>query len=219
MTKFAEVVDGVLKQVVDAAALSIVVTSSGEQYPTGFPKEYIPNFVTVVDPGIPDPTKFTVTSSEVDMVSGVPTVVYTTAPYMAPDTTAQNLAAVKTRQIVTLSQACRTTIISGFQSSALGQTYTYPSKLVDQSNLTGAVLLAQNNAAVAGWSVPLWCESASGVWTKVSHTSSQVIQVGTDLAAWVQTCTTKLSGVDGTSGLLSQVNAATTVEAVGAITW
>ena len=214
-TDFAEVVNGAIIQTF--GKYDTVNLSTGEQYNKDFPKEHIPNVVAVVDPGKPDPTQFTSTSTVV-LVSGVPTVQYQTTPVGA-DFIAATLAAAKTQQTTTLSQACRTTIISGFQSSALGQTYTYPSKLVDQSNLTGAVLLAQNNAAVAGWSVPLWCESASGVWTKVPHTSSQVIQVGTDLAAWVQTCTTKLSGVDGTSGLLSQVNAATTVEAVGAITW
>lgn len=59
------------------------------------------------------------------------------------------LAAAQASQTTLVSNACANAITSGFNSSALGATYTYPSQPADQANLSASVLaalLAQGSA-------------------------------------------------------------------------
>lgn len=81
------------------------------------------------------------------------TIVNGTLTAPAAPTAAQLLANAQAAQVVTLSNACATAIVSGFTSVALGVVHTYPSKPTDQQNLSASIiaaLLAANGATV--WS-------------------------------------------------------------------
>ena len=59
-----------------------------------------------------------------------------------PPTAAQLLATAQASQISVLSAACAAAIVAGFQSTALGSTYTYPAKTTDQQNLSASIIAA-----------------------------------------------------------------------------
>lgn len=118
---------------------------------------------------------------------------------------AVDLSAVRTAQIATLSAACQAAITSGFTSTALGSSYTYPSAATDQANL---VQVATNSAG--GF---LWCKSSAGVWAYVVHTQAQAQQVLAAFIAWRSAQQQELVT------LTAEVNAATTEAAIEAITW
>lgn len=141
--------------------------------------------------------------------------VYNGTTFSAPAPVAQtiSLAQAQQNQIKNLSAACQAQIYAGFTSSALGAAHMYPAKDTDQQNLTASVLSSLMPAIVANWTTPFWCEDNNGNWAYVNHTAAQIQQVGQDgkgaiLAALVKNQT-----------LSAQVNAATTVAAVQAITW
>jgi len=115
-----------------------------------------------------------------------------------------NLAAFKTSQIKMLNTSCGAAIVGGFTSSALGLgAYTYASDPIQQSNILSC-------AAVGGL---LACCPPGGSWSKTAHTPTQATQVLTDFSTMRDTNRTKLDT------LTAEVNAATTVAAVQAITW
>jgi len=123
------------------------------------------------------------------------------------------LADYQSDQIATLYAACANAIVSGFQSSALGAAYTYPSQPNDQSNLVGAVTDSMNPNNTSTWSCNFWCADSSGVWAMRPHTASQIQQVLADGVALRESYSSKLDS------LVSQVQAATDAPTVQAIVW
>lgn len=63
------------------------------------------------------------------------------------------------------------------------------------------------------WSTPFWCEDQSGNWAWVDHSAAQIQQAGNDVKTAILVCQAQ----NATLG--AQVMAATTVDAVQAITW
>lgn len=113
-----------------------------------------------------------------------------------------NLDIVRKGVIGKLSKSCEQAILAGFQSSALGQLYSYPTDSNTQTNISYAATHGGN----------LWCALA-GNWEFVLHTQAQAAQVVSDMWAFIQSQQFKLAN------LTSQVNAATTVAAIQAIEW
>lgn len=123
------------------------------------------------------------------------------APTPPPE--AELLAQAKQAQSQLIYDACARAITAGYMSSALGYECEYASMHTDQANLLS---LAQ-----AGQGGSVWCASKEG-WTFVPHTAEQVTVVLTD---WVRYRDAQQSKY---AALLSQINAATTISAVQAIT-
>ncbi len=114
------------------------------------------------------------------------------------------LAFAQAEQIPVLTKACAAAIVSGFSSSALGSTCNYPSTLTDQAN--------QNTVANCATGGSLWCES-SGAWSFAQHTQDQAKAVVASFSAWLNKCQQQLVT------LTAQVNSASTVASVQAVTW
>jgi hypothetical protein len=123
------------------------------------------------------------------------------------------LAAVQSAQSQIITAACQQAITSGFQSSALGSAYTYPSQMTDQQNLAANVLSSVLPGLPGNWTTLQMCASASGVWGYLPHTAAQIQQVGIDGKAAILACLTK------NATLQAQIAAAATPAAVMAITW
>lgn len=126
---------------------------------------------------------------------------------------ATNLAAAQQAQIAALSASCSAQIIGGFASSGLGSSYTYPSGLTDQANLSASVLASLMPNNPAGWTTQFLCASAAGTWAFVAHTAVQIQQVGEDGKTAVLNARVRLAT------LSAEIAAATTAAAVTAITW
>ncbi len=114
-----------------------------------------------------------------------------------------NLVPMQQGKTGELSKACSKAITSGFQSSALGVAYTYPSDSVSQTNIAYAAAHGGN----------LWCSDSNNVWSFVPHTMAQATQVKSDLWAFIQLQQNTLLT------LQAQVKAATTVVQLQTITW
>lgn len=129
-----------------------------------------------------------------------------------PPPSLDELKATKAEEI---SNACAAQIMGGLPSSALGQVYTYPTKLTDQSNLSASILdsLLPVNTADGSYTTPFWCMDGGGNWAWVNHTAIQIQQVGRDLKLEILNCQGK------NANLQAQIQAATTIDAVNAITW
>jgi hypothetical protein len=110
----------------------------------------------------------------------------------APPTEAETLAAAQADQIAVLSAACAAAIVAGFQSTALGSTYTYPAKTTDQQNLSASIIAAL-----------LEVGSASQWTPDTVFAAGQAVNAGSQIYLCI---------VGGTSGM-----AAPTWPAVGAI--
>lgn len=138
----------------------------------------------------------------------------TLQPYTVPaPTAAQLLAQAQAAQIGIITQACAAAITSGFSSSALGSAHTYPSGLTDQANLAANVVSSLLPGLPSTWTTPQICCDANGVWAYVAHTAAQIHQVGSDGKAAILGYLTKKAS------LQAEIEAATTVSAVQAITW
>jgi len=129
----------------------------------------------------------------------------TDARYLAFIDPASTLPGAQSVQNALLSSSCAAAIVSGFQSSALGEPHTYPSTQNDQTNLIGSV--------AAGVPVTFWCEDSTGAWSYAQHTADQIKQVLIDAA------TARMAYSQKLAGYVAQVAAATTVEDVQAIVW
>lgn len=133
-------------------------------------------------------------------------LVFTTGSVTLQEVVDAHLAAVKTDRIIALSQDAEAEIISGFESTALGESYLYDSDLEDQVNLIGAASLGKNTYYA--------CRNvSSGVKSYIMHTNLQMKQVLEDGA------NVKLAALTKFNGLRDQVYAATTVAEVNAIVW
>jgi hypothetical protein len=119
----------------------------------------------------------------------------------------------KAAKISELSDACSAAIVAGFTSSALGSTYTYPSKNTDQQNLASSVLSSLIPGLPGGWTTPFWCADSNGTWGFIPHTASQIQQVGMDGKNAILACMAR------NAALASQVYSAVDADAVKAITW
>lgn len=126
----------------------------------------------------------------------------------------ESLSVAQSQQIELLRAACAASIVGGYQSSALGDVYTYPSALTDQINMLGSVSASQLSMNQSDtWTTPFLCADPSGNWAYQMHTAAQIQQAGNDGKVWVATCQLKLSGY------LASVAAATTVADVQAVVW
>ena len=75
-------------------------------------------------------------------------------------------------KVAALTQSCAQTIVGGFQSSALGKPYNYPSKPTDQQNLSGSVL----DAVMALQTAQTWtANSTYAVGAVISLNGSMMI--------------------------------------------
>ena len=143
-------------------------------------------------------------------INGVSTTVADDDPRLPPTPT---FAEVQAAQITTLSAACATEIVGGYQSSALGSVHTYPAKPTDQINMLGSVTASLLPGLSTGWTTPFWCADDKGAWSFQMHTAAQIQQAGADGKTAVATSQTKLAT------LSAEVMAATTADAVNAIVW
>jgi hypothetical protein len=126
-----------------------------------------------------------------------------------------DLAYYQAAQIVINTQTCAYQIVQGFPSAALGDTYTYPSKETDQSNLNGSVVdsIMAQMAGSTTYSTPFWCMDSSGNWAFHMHNITQIQQVGQDGKQYI------LGQMAHNAYLTSLVLACTTIEEVQAVTW
>lgn len=139
-----------------------------------------------------------------DWSGGIPTAV---------DRPPLPLDQAQAHQLDVLADACQAQIVSGFRSSALGAEHAYPAKLTDQVNLSASVIDSIVPGLPSEWTTPFWCAGADGVWRYEAHTASQIQQVGRDAKAAI------LAALERKAALETQVQAATTVEQVEAVTW
>ncbi len=129
-----------------------------------------------------------------------------------------DLVAEKASQTALVSAACQAAIVAGFTSSALGASHTYPAKPTDQQNLNASVVASLLPGIASDWTTPFWCatqptDGSDPVWAYLPHTVAQIQQVGTDGKAAILACLTK------NQQLAAQIDAATTIDRVRAITW
>ena len=127
-----------------------------------------------------------------------------------PPTNKELLAQAKAMQATKASTACASALTTGFTSSALGTTHTYPSQDDDQRNLQSAVSAAI--AAPSNWTTPIWCAS-NDAWSFTAHTAAQVQQVNTDWLAH------RVAVQQKYADLITRINAATSIAEVQAIDW
>lgn len=119
----------------------------------------------------------------------------------------------KNAQSIIVSAACAAAITGGFQSSALGKAYTYPSGVTDQANLSANVLSSMYPGLLANWTTLHLCADSKGVWDYRPHTAAQIQQVGSDGKAAIMACLTK------NATLQAQIKAAPDVASVQQIVW
>jgi len=120
---------------------------------------------------------------------------------------------VKAAKLNELETACVTQIAAGFTSSALGETYTYPAKPTDQSNLQASVLASILPGVDGQWTTPFWCADTQGKWAYQAHTAAQIQQVGVDGKNAIN------AAIAQKIELEQQVEAAKTAAEVAAIVW
>lgn len=111
-----------------------------------------------------------------------------------------------------IRKMCRTVILRGFSSSALGSDYKYPSKELDQQNLNSFVVTSMLESDPE-WVAPFWCADASDVWELRMHTAAQIQQVARDARAYITEQSAK------NARLQAAIISATTKEELDAIVW
>lgn len=126
---------------------------------------------------------------------------------------AAQLQAAKTTQRAIVNASCVAAMTGGFQSSALGSAYTYPSTMTDQHNLSGSVLASLLPNLSSTWTTSFWVMDSTSAWSFAPHTAAQIQQAGLDGKAWITTCQQKKTSLD------AQIDAATTVSAVQSVVW
>jgi hypothetical protein len=128
-------------------------------------------------------------------------------------TGSQTLEDAQDAQVSANNVACAAAITAGFQSTALGAWYTYPSKVTDQQNLNASVVASLLPGIPATWVTPFWCQDSNGTWAYVYHTATQIQKVGQDAKGAILTLLNK------NAQLQASVMAATTAQAVQSINW
>lgn len=117
-----------------------------------------------------------------------------------------HISTLRAAKIEAMNEACSAQIVLGFDSSALGSPYRYPSNLQAQTNLMGSVtdsLMAGNDP---DWRTPFWCCDEVGTWEYRQHTIAQIQQVGRDGKASI------LASLAKNEALRRQIDAATADE-------
>lgn len=115
------------------------------------------------------------------------------------------LSTYKDTQKALVGSSCKTAIVGGFTSNATGNVLTYPSDTVTQMNIT--------MMATSGSGGAIWCKNSANNWSFLQHTAANVLQVQKDMNTFIQTQQTKYSQ------LLTQIDAATTIEQIQSIIW
>lgn len=119
----------------------------------------------------------------------------------------------KVHKHLEISNACGIQIVSGFVSEALGKPHEYPSSLTDQNNLNANVVSSMYPGLSDAWATPQMCSDITGAWMYREHTAKQIQQVGIDGKTWV------LLALSKKDKLAKQIDAATTDEELGEISW
>lgn len=122
----------------------------------------------------------------------------------------ETLATAQSTKIQSLNDSYTTAVTGTFQSSALGTSHTYKAGVKSRTDILGAMLVAQQTASTVDFEC---VDDSTGLDVFVAHTASQLQQVLSDGAA---------KAVSDKQNLLTKtadVNAATTVSDVDAITW
>lgn len=135
---------------------------------------------------------------------------YTDSTFAPP---APSLDDARATVLRALESGCAATILQGFRSTALGDTYRYPSKPTDQSNLQASVLASLFPGLAEDWTTPFWCQDTTGTWAYRPHTAAQIQQVGTDGKDAINAC------IAHKIALEQQVAKAKTLAEIEAITW
>lgn len=125
-------------------------------------------------------------------------------------TDADLLPAALEAKVAELNDACAAAIVAGFESDALGETYSYPSKIEDQLNLTGVIQMLSISPTT---STTFKCADRAGVWAKRPHTLEQLQKVGVTFALIKQTL------IDAKDDLVEKAKAATTLNELAAVVW
>jgi hypothetical protein len=120
-----------------------------------------------------------------------------------------SLDELKRLKLQELSSACQAHILSGFESSALGDPHRYSSEIEDQANLTQANVLAQ----ITQQPIDYVCTDGDGIQKARTHTADQLAQVLIDGGKIKQTLIYRFHE------LRAEVEAAQDPEAVRDITW
>lgn len=129
----------------------------------------------------------------------------------------EKLVRLKGAAITALKKKCMEILEGGFTSVALGKLYTYPTSLLDQTNLQTAIMLA--GAAIAkgdeSWYTQIQCTDENGVKAYVSHNATSTLIVGNDMNTFI------LKGRTRYADLVAQVESADTdtIEKLQAIVW
>ena len=111
-----------------------------------------------------------------------------------------------------IDSACKSAILSGFESSALGASYHYPAKSTDQQNLASSVLASLLPGIPVDWVTPFWC-ALDGAWAFRPHTVAQIQQVGQDAKAAI------LAAMARNEVLQAEILLSTTMEELDMIVW
>ena len=128
-------------------------------------------------------------------------------------TAAAQLQTYKDAKIAELSKACRASIISGFESAALGALHRYPSTETDQLNLAGSITDSLLVDQSANWVTPFWCADADGDWAMRLHSYAQIQQVGRESKKRV------LKLMQHNAALAAQVQLAPDKVSIDHVTW
>jgi len=136
-----------------------------------------------------------------------------TADQLAAELLVLQLAAAKAAQLAIIAAASLAAQTSGFTSSALGSSHSYPSGAADQSNLTAVVTASLIPGQPSGTTYLFWCSDSSGAGVFAAHTAAQIQQAGLDGMAAIMAAKQKQLT------LSQQIEAATTVAAVTAVVW
>lgn len=129
-------------------------------------------------------------------------------------TASQTLAAAKRERIEELRRLCSVEIVSGHSSSVLGAAHTYPTRVMDQQNLS-AICLAASVSTDPVWTCNFWCADNAQVWARRSHTKEEIMAVGVEIQQAISSQQDKLDS------LINQVNdpLTDTVDKVNKIIW
>ena len=119
----------------------------------------------------------------------------------------------KLDQCQLISTAAQSSIISGISSTALGSPFIYPSGQIDQLNLMASVVDSLYPGLPVDWNTPFKCTSSTGVKDFVSHSATQIQQVGSDVKQHIQ------ESLQKSATLQAQINAETTIQAVQSVIW
>ncbi|BBA36630.1 uncharacterized protein sS8_4701 [Methylocaldum marinum] len=131
---------------------------------------------------------------------------------IAVDPPPPSLDQVKARKKHVMEKACSAAIEAGIVCNGLGSDHTYPTRLIDQQNMTGQYVTAQTYGTAKA-PYKFWCADGEGTWARREHSAEQIITVGDAVIAHVR------ATHDHYEDKLAEIGNATTAEEVEAIVW